>query len=353
MFGIPQRQLREEFIDEQVRLANGTTGSFIELVTEFVKGWKQSWLDVTGHELDLHQFGPWPLVPTVVLVGSPVADLSLFWNLRAASDTTRPAWIIPIPVEGSTDCVVLEQLKAWLLAFLPYGPRPSFCQVTSQSVPEETCRAFAAAFGKALGDKPIETVDYAPPRNRLPVVLPYEYETTWSVDVAGRRLTIQPPKPKAFEEIGSPRSWFVDLVKDVKTRRAVRELQLPPSTVVFELLNGPCPPGFEHCAVPMTGDGHDCINARCSGSKEVINIFLPTPRQHPPVRLPPTVPSASPRSLPNAGRGCAPAARPYLAYSLLAWVARQSGRSQDTRYTMGRHDSAVLLELAAGRHYAQ
>jgi hypothetical protein len=33
---------------------------------------------------------------------------------------------------------------------------------------------------------------------------------------------------------------------------------------------------------------------------------------------------------------------------LLAWVARESGRSLDTHYEMSRHDAAVLLELAAG-----
>jgi hypothetical protein len=33
---------------------------------------------------------------------------------------------------------------------------------------------------------------------------------------------------------------------------------------------------------------------------------------------------------------------------LLAWVARESGRSKDVRYEMTRHDAAVLLELFAG-----
>jgi hypothetical protein len=33
---------------------------------------------------------------------------------------------------------------------------------------------------------------------------------------------------------------------------------------------------------------------------------------------------------------------------LLAWVARESGRSPDTHYEMSRHDAAVLLEQLAG-----
>jgi hypothetical protein len=33
---------------------------------------------------------------------------------------------------------------------------------------------------------------------------------------------------------------------------------------------------------------------------------------------------------------------------LLAWIARESGRSADVRYEMTRHDAAVLLEQFAG-----
>lgn len=34
---------------------------------------------------------------------------------------------------------------------------------------------------------------------------------------------------------------------------------------------------------------------------------------------------------------------------LLAWLARESGRSPDVRYEMTRHDAAVLLEHLADR----
>jgi hypothetical protein len=33
---------------------------------------------------------------------------------------------------------------------------------------------------------------------------------------------------------------------------------------------------------------------------------------------------------------------------LLAWVARESGRSPDAHFEMSRHGAAVLLELLAG-----
>jgi hypothetical protein len=275
MFGIHHPALRTEYYDEATSFTANTTLGFIDLATEFVKEWKQSWLDVTGHELKLRLSSVGPLAPTVVLVQSPVPDLSLFWNLRTASDTLRPVWIIPIPVEGATDLAVLEKLREWLLTFLPYGPRPDYCLVTSQTVREEDCQRFAEQFQKCLIGSPITGVDYEPPANRMPGVIPYEYETTWAVDITGRTLTIQPPRPRAFENLGS-RAWFLDLLKDVKTGRAVEELQLPSSPVVLDLLNGPCPPTFEHSHIPRTGDGSDCFNIRCSGREEVVNVYLPT-----------------------------------------------------------------------------
>jgi hypothetical protein len=275
-FGVHHQNLRGDYYDVATPFSGTTTAEFIELAAEFVRECQKSWLDVTGHQLSPRIVDASPLAPTVVLVGSTVPDLALFWNLRTASDTDLPAWIIPVPAEGATDPAVLEKLKQWLLAFLPLGPRPNFCLVTSQTVPEGLCRRFADVFHAALAGSPIEAVDYEPPANRLPAVIPFEYEAVWAADVTGRQLTIQPPRPKAFEGLGSPRAWFVDLLEEVKTGRALKELQLPPSPVVFELLNGPCPPRFEHTAVPKAGDGVESINLRCSGNKEIVTVHLPS-----------------------------------------------------------------------------
>lgn len=241
-FGIHRENLRPDYFDDDREFTGSTTTAFIELATEFVRDCLQSWLDVTGHALSPLNWKTEPLSPTVVLVDSLVPDMALFWNLRSAGGTDRPAWIIPIPLDGATDPGVLNRLKEWLLAFLPYGPRPDYCLVTSQTVEESNCRQFAEQFQVTLVGTPIESVAYEPSRNRLPVIIPFEYETTWAVDITGRRLTMQPPKPRAFENLGSPGAWFVDLLKDFKTGRAVKELDPPPNPVVFELLNGPCPP---------------------------------------------------------------------------------------------------------------
>jgi DNA-directed RNA polymerase subunit RPC12/RpoP len=276
MFGIHHRNLLKHLFDEETVFATNTVTAFVELATDFVRQWRQSWLDVTGHELNPHISESGPLGPTIVLVESIVLDLSLFWNLRSASDTIHPAWVIPIPFDRVIEPIVLEKLKEWLLAFLPYGPRPNYCHVTSQTVKEDSCQEFAEQFQATLGGPPIESVVFVPPRNRLPVVVPVEYERTWAVDITGKKLTIQPPKPKAFEQVSSPRSWIVDLIEDVKTGRAVKELVLPHSPVVFELLNAPCPPQFDRSILARTGDGIKSINLRCSGKKEVHNVHLPS-----------------------------------------------------------------------------
>lgn len=276
VFGVHHPQLSEEYRDEVTAFSANTATAFVALATEFVKECQQSWLDVTGHELNPLHSGCGPVSPTVVIVRDPVPDLSLFWNLRSASDADMPAWVIPVPETCLTEPGLLDALKAWLLAFAPYGRRPNYCHVTSSAADDVTCREFAGRLQGALAGTPFEAVDYEPPRNRLPVVIPFEYETTWAAEIAGRTLTFQPPKPKAFESLASPRSWVIDLLKDVKTGRAVGELQLPPNLMAFELLNGPCPPVMEYTIIPRTGDGHDCVNVVCSGRKEVVRVYLPT-----------------------------------------------------------------------------
>ena len=275
-FGTHSTRLRAELFDQESQF-DGATAAFVELATEFVRGCQRSWLDATGHKLtariDGVCWGPFP--PTVVLVGKPVPDLSLFWNLRAPSDADLPDWVIPVPADGATDPTVLAALKEWLLAFSPYGTRPNCAVVTSESVNEEACRAFAEHLQAALAGSPIDAVDYWGPPNRLPVVTPYEYETAWPVAVAGRRLTLQPPRPKAFEGRGTQRAWFVDLLRDAKTGRAVKGMDLPPSPVASELLNGPCPPKVEHSLVPRYGAGVESVNVRCSAGKEVVVFHLP------------------------------------------------------------------------------
>jgi hypothetical protein len=253
MFGVHHEGLRPGLFDRKDSFAGTEIAEFVGLAAEYVKESQQSWLDVTGHKLNISN--QWPLAPTIVLIGSKVIDLALFWNLRTATNAAHPAWIIPIPVESANDPKVFDVLKDWLLAFLAYGPRPNYCHITSHSVTETVCREFAERLHAARSGTTIEYIDYEPPRNQLPVVVPFEYEANWPVDIVGRKLTIIPPMPKAFQDICESRAWIVDLLRDVKTGRAVKELCLPSNTVAFELLNGPCPPSIEKTIVARTGFG--------------------------------------------------------------------------------------------------
>lgn len=277
MFGIHHPNLGTDYYDEMTS-CDGTTTAFLDIAIEFVKECQQSWLDITGYELNPHiiSSGWGELSPTIVLVENLVADLSLFWNLRTASDTSHPAWIVPIPAGDAADATVIEKVKQFLMEFRPYGAKPNFCEVTSHSVEEAQCRAFAQRLQTALTGTTFEFVDFERPGNRLPVVVPFEYGTTWPVQISGRKLTVVPPKPRTFEAMGSSRAWIVDLLKDSQTGRAVKELQVPASPVVLELLNGPCPPRYELVRLPRVGDGTESINVRCSDAKEVVKLYLPT-----------------------------------------------------------------------------
>ncbi len=230
VFGVPHANLRQDLRDHATKFVENTAVEFIKLATAFVSECRQSWLDVTGHALHVSLMDWGHPSPTVVLVNEPVSDLALFWNLRSASDADTPAWVIPVPADSVTDDAVLDALKEWLLAFLPYGARPNFCLVTSATVSKDRCDDFGVRFQRALTGSPIAAVDYAPPRNRLPVAVPFEYVTPWPVDITGRTLTLQPPRPKAFESLGSPRSWVVDLRKDVKTGGPSKNFACRPTT---------------------------------------------------------------------------------------------------------------------------
>jgi len=283
MFGIHHDKLREDLFEIESHF-EGNAVELIELAKGFVKEWQQYWLDVTCHKLIPQFIGHYAIwghsVPTVVLVANLVQDMSLFWNLRSASHTKHPSWFIPIPVDsGVTDPRIFDKLKDWLLAFNQYGTHPNYCHITSQTVGEADCRQFAKQLRLALVGTTIENVDYEPSRNHIPVVVPYEYETIWPVELNGQKLTIIPPEPKAFEAQGTPHSWIIDLLKDMKTGRDLMELKVPSSPVVFELLNGLCPPNLEYRKIPRTGDGCESINLRCSGSNEVINVYLPPSKE--------------------------------------------------------------------------
>lgn len=170
-------------------------------------------------------------------------------------------------------------MKNWLTAFLKYQQQPNYCVVTSTSVSEADCKRYAEVLRGELAGTCFEAVDCESPKNVLPLVVPFERATVWPAQLDRQRLTFVPPVPKTFRGLGASESWFVDILSEASSGRAVKEAQLPESTIIPELLNGPCPPQFPHSIIKQFGDGVDSINARCSSKKEVVNLYIPPPEE--------------------------------------------------------------------------
>lgn len=275
LFGIHPVNLSEKYRDEQIVVEAPSATDLINTHLDFVEEEKESWIDAGSFGLSAHHMLFPPVQPTIVVVKDMIPDLCLFWNLRLAWTAEIPLWVIPIPESDALNEDVLNSLKSWLLAFHKYGMRPNYCVMTSASVGKESIERIAARLQAILAGSGIEHVDYEPPKNRLPLGLAFEQTITWPAELRGQHLTIVPPSPKTFS-IRNSESWFVDILKDNKTGRAVRNMLLPESTVIPEILNAPCPPSFEHAVVPRFGDGYDSINFHCSSTNEVIHLQIPT-----------------------------------------------------------------------------
>jgi hypothetical protein len=253
----------------------GTVPDLIAIHTGMVSGFARCWLDLASHGLNCRLVGLMEIPPTIVLVDSLVSDLALFWNLRAAGDTDLPVWAIPIPASSASDPEVLARLRGWLLAFEPYGRHPNFCRVTSTSLPPESLNDFAARLQQGLEGTHVKYVDPWVPPNRLPVVIGYESEQQPTAELAGGRLRFRPPSPQVLEG-GVRGAWVVEVEEDVRTKRVLKDLCLPPRPSAFAVLNTPGPLSISLTHIPRLGDGLEGITVRCSGRQEVTSIYLPT-----------------------------------------------------------------------------
>lgn len=167
LYGLHYQQLKPEYSDERHSLTNDLPcDAFANLALHFSRHALKSWLDVTGHKLDLNLSWGENLAAKIVLVESLLEDLCLFWNLRSANDCQRPAPIIPLPIDDAADERVLVVLRDWVLSLAEYGMRSNYCLVTSQTVDEIDCCRFAARLEKMLAETPTRYVDYEPPRKR-------------------------------------------------------------------------------------------------------------------------------------------------------------------------------------------
>lgn len=277
MFGVHHSGLREEYRDEFRELnADAAAVDFINLCVDFASNHKQTWLDANSFGLSTVHISTPSVEPTIVLVGDVVTDLSLFWNKRMLSDRAEPAWMIPVPADQIDNQEVIASLRQWLGRF---DRTCNYCIVTSESVCKEECGAFAEQLKGTLDGTSIKYVDYEPPLNRLPIVIPLESQVTRPVSVDGRKVQLLLPTPEVFQPVSNSEYWCVDLLHDVRTRRALLEMQPPSSVVIPDMLNGPCPPTFEHSKIRRYADGVDSINVHCNSAKSVVDFYVPSPEE--------------------------------------------------------------------------
>lgn len=274
MFGVHPPGLREDRRDETREADPDDVVAFVDLCTEFCENNWQTWLDANAFGLSSYQNQTPSPEPTVVLVGDSVSDLSHFWNLRSIGDPDEAPRILPVLHGQSGNTQLVEAVARWLGRFDKVS---NYCVVTSSTVSGAECTTFCDTLKQALSETSIEYIDYETPRNRVHRVIPFESEVTWSVKRDDQKIEFVPPKPEVLPTLNQSDCWYVDLVHEAGSHRSIGEMQLPSSTVIPEILNGPCPPNFEHAVMNRFGDGVDTINARCSSSKDIIRFYVPKP----------------------------------------------------------------------------
>lgn len=276
MFGVHPADLREDYRDETREPDPDNGVAFVDLCTEFSTNNWQTWLD--GNSFDLSTYvmqSPAP-EPTIVLVNDTIADLSLFWNLRTVTAADESPRVIPVPFRDASDPQLVAAVVRWLSLF---DPVTNYCTVTSSSVSEVDSASFVQSVTEGLRDTSVKYIDYELPRNRVPRVIAFESQVTCSVKQDGQRIEFVPPKPTTLSTLGASDCWYVDLVGEMSSRRAIAEMLPPSSVAIPEILNGPCPPGHQHSAIGRFGCGLDSINVRCSSNNEVIKFYVPTAAQ--------------------------------------------------------------------------
>lgn len=276
VFGVHPTDLDEKFCDEQVVVQEPNPVDLIDTHRNFVDERAESWLDAGSYGLSPHHIDNPPAEPTIVIVKELIPDLCLFWNLRLASDRTKPTWVIPIPETTVPNEYLYKSLRDWLLAFKAYGYDLNYCVMKSTTAEKDVIEQMAADLQKFLSGSGIEYVDYEPAKNRIPLVVAFEQTITWPAETEQQQLTIVPPSINTFSVSGYSEPWFVDLLKDNQTGRAVLDVKLPESIIIPEILNGPCPPNFGQSATPCFGVGVDALSFLCSTTKEIIKFHIPT-----------------------------------------------------------------------------
>lgn len=276
-FGMHPEDLDSALIDRTEDFSGNSSLELVEAMVRYAKSGFISWLDLSGHELRLHTKGFRYHFPIIVLVAEgSIRDLTHFWNIRSSREWEYSISVLPVPIEVVSEMGGIDLIAQWLELFSNSKAANLGCTITSRSLPKSLCERIAESIASSIAErKRTAAVTYSDV-SRLPIVVPYEYEATWSVNMKGRALVADPPKSRAFLDVGGVRGSFVDLLKDIGTGRAVGNLSLPLSPVIKDLLNGACPPYIEERVIPRAGVGADGISLHCYSHETLVRQYLPS-----------------------------------------------------------------------------
>lgn len=273
-FGSAPASIKPPLFDGSHYFEGASFDAFLDLAATFQeKNWL-SLLNLTRFKLRIAP-AMLHLPPTIVLVES-WHDLALYWNLQSMEGHNHPGWIMPIPASEKLLPSSIEKLARWFERSGNDELQSNYWHVTSSTVSKEACEEFAASLQQELAETTVGIVEYKPQSDETHLAIPYEYKTRIPVERNGRKLIFQMPSSKALSEVNNHRAVMIDLLSDVSTGRSPMEMQLPPSQVVFQLLNCPSPPTYSCASTAVVGDGPESVSVRCTEPDSIFELYCPT-----------------------------------------------------------------------------
>lgn len=276
LYGIQYADLSPESIAHE-KHSFDESATIIDLLNQhisFITAFERCWLDINGHALTpliIGQMGP---PPTIVVVGSEIPDLALFWNLRAATDNELPNWIIPIPLSSLKDEGLCKTITNWLHSITPILGQPNFCNIVSSTVDTTVLQSFAASLQEEFNGSDVKHVDVVKEPILYPLVIGFDRTEQILLEKHTSRISLHPPSPTVLGDQSS-QAWMLDLERDVETRRAVEELELPHRLSSLTVLAAPCSTSLSITRYCKMGIGPNTFNLRCSSSRAT-HFCVPT-----------------------------------------------------------------------------
>jgi hypothetical protein len=258
--------------------ATGELAPYFNELKVFSTSTWQTWQDLMSHGLSTFTSGGFPHSSTLVLIRN-VQDLAHFWNLRTATEPSVPASVLPIPYFEGKPTELVELVADLLSVSYPGffgGDRGA--NLVSKSVPTDELNALAEQVNEELKkfESPQISAVHVPVNHRESIVVPYESNPAITGELKDNHLKWFPPQPRMIEHLANSDCWYVDILKDISTRRSVAQLAPVRRHAAFEVLNAPSPLATTTYAVPSIGFGFDSINFRCSKNSTRRTDCLPS-----------------------------------------------------------------------------